>query len=66
MWIPVILAHGSLGSFDELIFVGVAVVFLVVVGISWAWSRMRQPDFDAPQDHASPQQADSGERFKLD
>ncbi len=34
-----LLAHGALGAFDELIFVGVAVIFLVMMGISWIRSR---------------------------
>jgi len=34
-----ILAHGALGGYDEIIFVGVAAAFLVMMGISWFRSR---------------------------
>lgn len=34
-----ILAHGALGIFDELIFISVAAIFLVMMGISWVNSR---------------------------
>lgn len=66
MSLPVVLAHGSLGSFDELIFLGVAIVFLVVMGISWVRSRMTQPDLDSQEDSASTPETESSERFKLD
>jgi len=36
---PLVLAHGALGPFDEIIFLGVGVVFLVLMGISWLRSR---------------------------
>lgn len=36
---PVILAHGALGNFDEVIFISVIVVFIVMMGISWVRSR---------------------------
>ncbi len=35
----VILAHGALGPFDEIIFVSIAVIFVVMMGISWARSQ---------------------------
>jgi len=34
-----ILAHGALGAFDEIIFLGVAAIFLVMMGVSWFTSR---------------------------
>lgn len=37
--IPVVLAHGALGPFDEIIFIGVAAIFLVLMGVSWVRSR---------------------------
>jgi hypothetical protein len=38
-----ILAHGSLGVFDELLFVGVAAIFLIMMGLSWFVSRNAKP-----------------------
>ncbi|MDX2161609.1 MAG: hypothetical protein SF162_09810 [bacterium] len=40
---PPILAHGALGPFDELIFIGISVIFLVMMGISWFISRSNPP-----------------------
>ena len=34
-----ILAHGALGAFDEVIFISVAAIFLIMMGISWFISR---------------------------
>jgi len=54
---PVVLAHGALGNFDELIFLGVGVIFLVMMGISWVKSRNVQPEFKeeaAPTPEAAP------------
>lgn len=39
-----ILAHGALGPWDEIIFVGVAVIFLVMMVLSWVKSRASEPD----------------------
>ena len=63
---PTLLAHGTLGAFDELIFLGVGVVFLVMMGISWLKSRNIKPEFDdpaVPAEATSPEQPD---RFKLE
>ncbi|HLU11696.1 MAG TPA: hypothetical protein VK003_18625 [Oceanobacillus sp.] len=64
---PTILAHGALGAFDEIIFLGVGVVFLVMMGISWLRSRNMKPEFDDPGIPAkvttTEQQPD---RFKLE
>ncbi|MCY4540074.1 MAG: hypothetical protein OXE52_17815 [Chloroflexi bacterium] len=35
----VILAHGALGPFDEIIFVSIAIIFIVMMGISWVRSQ---------------------------
>lgn len=65
------LAHGGLGNYDELIFAGVAVIFVVMMGISWVRSRNIEPDFDDDEptpkqknDDASPD--DSADHFRLD
>lgn len=34
-----ILAHGSFGSWDEVVFLSIAAIFLIVMGISWIRSR---------------------------
>ncbi len=52
--LPVILAHGALGNFDELIFIGVAVVFLGMMGLSWWRSREFEPELDDEVTHTSP------------
>lgn len=39
-----ILAHGSLGAYDELIYAGIAIIFLVMVGTSWVQARIDQDE----------------------
>ena len=60
---PVILAHGALGPFDEIIFLGIALVFLVMMGLSWARSQQ------LPADEIEPDEGDDAvdkEHFKLE
>lgn len=66
--LPSLLAHGALGPFDELIFLGVGVIFLVMMGISWLKSRNVQPEFDEPESpaQAEPTETASPDRFKLE
>jgi hypothetical protein len=59
---PVFTAHGALGAFDELIFLGVAGLFLAMMGISWFRSRNLEPELE--ETDAAPEQ--SSDRFKLD
>ena len=40
---PVIFAHSG-GYWDELIFLGVAIIFTIVMGIGWWRSRDFEPD----------------------
>lgn len=47
MGIPIIFAHGALGSFDEVVFVSVILIFLVLMVLSWVRSRSL-PDDDMP------------------
>lgn len=54
MFIPTILAHGALGSWDELIFLGVAAIFLTMMGISWVRSRTNNPTIDDQTDDSNP------------
>ncbi len=64
MRLPVILAHGSLGSWDEIIFLGIAVIFLAMMGISWVRSRFQTPD-EPESDSGSPPEPESADRFRL-
>ncbi|MEO0561823.1 MAG: hypothetical protein AAF125_06905 [Chloroflexota bacterium] len=40
------LAHGALGPYDELIYLGVAVIFVVMMIVSWFQTRMTEYDDD--------------------
>ncbi|MYE27502.1 MAG: hypothetical protein F4X87_09900 [Chloroflexi bacterium] len=60
---PVILAHGALGPFDEIIFLSIAAVFLAMMGISWLRSQ-QLPDEEMETESES-QESDS-ERFELE
>lgn len=70
MRFPVVLAHGALGPYDELILLGAAVIFLVFMGISWVKSRNTRPDFEQPNEAESPrehgQTANEPDHFSLD
>jgi len=72
-----LLAHGALGYWDELIFLGVAVIFIGMMFVSWTRSRFTEfTDEDLAETPAgSPQpeiglQADkqkrADEHFELD
>lgn len=63
---PVILAHGALGIFDELLFLGVAVIFLVMMVISWMKSRYSQLPPTQPDEQPTPADPDKPGHFKLD
>lgn len=39
-----ILAHGALGNWDEVVFLSIAAIFLLMMGISWVRSRMSRPE----------------------
>ncbi|MCC6614297.1 MAG: hypothetical protein IT320_12520 [Anaerolineae bacterium] len=68
---PFVIAHGALGSFDELIFVGVGIVFVAIMIFSWWRSRNASSEtLDelnakiAPHDPATP--PDAADRFRLE
>ncbi len=61
--LPVILAHGALGPFDEIIFIGIAVVFLLMMGVSWLRSQDMPAD-EFPADDMALEHDD--ERFTLE
>ncbi len=46
MMMHMFLAHGVLGQWDELVFVGVAVIFFAMMGLSWYNSRGAYLDGD--------------------
>jgi hypothetical protein len=56
----VILAHGALGPFDELLMLSAAAIFLVMMAISWVRSRNIRPKEDTQRDQDEP------DRFTLD
>lgn len=65
----IILAHGALGWYDELVFLGIIVIFFGMMFVSWFRSRSmdyEQTDLmpESPTNETSD--ADSAERFQLD
>lgn len=60
---PVILAHGALGPFDEIIFIGIAVIFLGMMGVSWLRSQDLEDDELEPGEPAASSDA---EHFELE
>ena len=60
---PVIFAHGALGAFDEVIFMSIAVVFLAMMGLSWARSQ-ELPDEEA--EAAEESRESETDRFELE
>ncbi|MBE0690120.1 MAG: hypothetical protein IH587_08375 [Anaerolineae bacterium] len=71
MQMPFVIAHGALGGFDELIFVGVGVVFLALMAFSWWRSRNASSETHdelnakiAPHDPTTP--PDAADRFHLE
>jgi hypothetical protein len=66
--IPVVLAHGALGPFDELLFILVGVIFVGLMVIAWIRSRNSVPDEDEPEtpDAAPPDAADSSSNARPD
>ncbi|MCY3865844.1 MAG: hypothetical protein OXG68_10445 [Chloroflexi bacterium] len=60
---PVVLAHGALGPFDEIIFLSIAVVFLAMMGISWVRSQqLPEEETEAPDESREAE----AERFELE
>lgn len=63
----IILAHGALGAFDEIIFVSIAVIFVGMMGVSWLRSQnLPDDDFDTPpSDDVTTDMAPNTEHFEL-
>ena len=70
MSFPIILAHGSLGNYDELIFLGIGVIFIVMMGIAWVKARNAQFEYDdedeLEDDAPDAAESDSRDHFQLD
>ena len=68
MHLPIILAHGALGGWDELVFLGVAAIFLTMMGISWVKSRNSTLPLDAPENpsESTPTPSDTADHFRLE
>ena len=65
---PFILAHGSLGGWDEVVFLSIAAIFLIMMGISWVRSRVSLPEeLDEPVASTPSQPTDeTPDRFPLE
>lgn len=58
---PVILAHGALGPFDEIIFIGIAIIFVAMMAVSWFRSQaMTEDEFEDEESLSN-----EGEHFEL-
>ena len=60
---PAILAHGALGPYDEIIFIGIAVIFLGMMGLSWLRSQALEDD---ELEDGEPAAAADADHFELD
>jgi len=49
---PTLLAHGLLGQFDEIIYLGIAVVFIGFMALSWIRSRNQVYEDEVQDDSA--------------
>ena len=63
----VILAHGALGNFDEIIFVSIAVIFVGMMGVSWFRSQQLSDDDPdtLPPDEITNDVVPNNEHFEL-
>lgn len=66
----IILAHGGLGIFDEVIFISIAVVFIGMMAFSWFRSQQLDDEFyddeSNPMDSRLQSSDDDIERFELE
>lgn len=67
----IILAHGALGAFDEIVFVSVAIIFVVMMAISWFRSQRLSDESSDRDDNTTfdekvmMQETPDPERFEL-
>lgn len=69
MGVPVVLAHGALGIWDEVIFLSVAAIFLAMMGISWVRSRSAettQDDSPVTETDLPPPETPEPDHFRLE
>lgn len=72
MTIPFLIAHGALGGADELIFLGIAVIFIGMMGVTWVRSQSIDMDDEEPEPTPTKgakkkqPKASSSDHFKLD
>jgi hypothetical protein len=72
MHLPIILAHGALGGWDELVFLGVAAIFVTMMGISWVKSRNTTLPLEDPEKPAASEptptasETDTPDHFRLE
>jgi hypothetical protein len=68
MDVPFILAHGALGVFDEVIFISVVMVFIVLMVFSWIRSRNLPDEDEQPDIVTEPTHSDasSDDHFSLE
>lgn len=59
--IPILLAHGALGNFDEILFIAVGIVFVALMVFAWLRSRNSAPEPDDTQFPANQPPAETGE-----
>jgi hypothetical protein len=62
---PIILAHGALGIWDEVVFVVIAAIFFIMMGISWVKSRNTRPDLGEHDLHTNGSQ-EAANRFPME
>jgi len=68
---PVILAHGALGIFDEVIFIGVVLIFGGMMAYAWWRSRNAPAEVegeDSPEQPPveNPESAQNPDHFRLE
>lgn len=56
---PILLAHGALGDYDELLFILVGIIFIGLMIVAWVRSRNSQPDVDHEQSPGEPAPPDA-------
>lgn len=63
--LPPVLAHGALGYWDEVVFIGVAVVFIAMMIVSWLRNRGTD-EVTSPSEAQSRNSPTNPDRFELE
>lgn len=61
MYLPIVVAHGVLGPYDEIILPVVGGAFIGLIIITWWTSRNKTPPDDLPADAVEPTGQDTPE-----